>query len=92
LHLGLETALLKKRQRSRAAREMVDDLKKQRDATAGLLVEANAQIAILTRRLIDAEARIDALRPKDGTIQSSGSRPKSSPRGVDTFGPKKDKK
>ena len=84
--------LLKKRQRSRVAREMVADLKKQRDATAGLLVEANAQIAILTRRLIDAEARIDALRPKNGTIQLSGSKPKSSPRSVDTIGPKKEKK
>ena len=84
--------LLKQRQRSRAAREMVADCKNQRDAAAGLLVEAHAQIAILTRRLIDAEARIDALRPKDGTIQSSGSRPKISPRGVDTIGLKKDKK
>lgn len=68
--------LLKQRQRSREAREMVADLKKQRDACAVLLVEANAQVAILTRRLMDAEARIGVLQPKAGTIQLSGSKPK----------------
>lgn len=80
--------LLKQRQRSRAARETITDLKKQRDAVAGLLVEANAQIAILTRRLIYAEARINDLQPKAGTISLSESKPKSSPRGVDNNAPK----
>lgn len=75
--------LLKQRQRSRTARETIADLKKQRDAVAGLLVEANAQIAILTRRLIYAEARINDLQPKAGTIQLSESKPKCGPRGMD---------
>ena len=75
--------LLKQRQRSRAARETIADLKQQRDAMAGLLVEANAQISILTRRLIHAEARINELGPKAGTIQLSRGKPKSGPRGVD---------
>ena len=79
--------LLKQRQRSRTARETIADLKKQRDAVAGLLVEANAQIAILTRRLSYAEARINDLQPRAGTIQLSESKPKSSPRGVDINGP-----
>lgn len=80
--------LLKHRKRSRSTREEIADLKKQRDVTAGLLVEANAQIAILTRRLAYAEARIDDLQPKVGTAQLSESKPKSSPRGMDINAPK----
>lgn len=75
--------LLKHRRRSRTARETIADLKKQRDSVAGLLVEANAQIAILTRRLIYAEARINDIQPKAGTIQLSESKPKVVPRGMD---------
>lgn len=75
--------LLKQRQRSRTTRETIADIKAQRDALAGLLVEANAQIAILTRRLIYAEARINDLQPKAGTIQLSESKPKGGPRGMD---------
>lgn len=80
--------LLKQRQRSRTARETIADFKKQRDAATGLLVEANARIAILTRRLIYAEARINDLQPKAGTAQLSGSKPKSGPRGMDINAPK----
>lgn len=75
--------LLKQRQRSRTARETIADLKKQRDAAAALLVEAHAQIAILTRKLSYAEARINDLQPKAGTIQLSQSKPKGSPWGMD---------
>ena len=82
---------LKQRQRSRTAREIIADIKKQRDAAAGLLVEANAQIAILTRRLIAVEARNNNLQPKSGTIQLSKSPPKSSPRSVDINVPKRKK-
>ena len=84
--------LLKQRQRSRTTRETIADTKKQRDAVAGLLVEANAQIAILTRRLIYAEARINGLQPKAGTIQLSESKPKGVPRGMDNDEPKGRKK
>lgn len=69
--------LLKQRQRSRSARKTIADLKKQRDAAASLLVEAEARIVILTRKLSDAEARINSLQPKAGTIQLSKSKPKS---------------
>ena len=80
--------LLKQRKRSRTARETIADLKKQRDAAAGLLVEANAQIAILTRRLAYAEVRINDLQPKAGITQLSESKPKGSPRGMDINAPK----
>lgn len=75
--------LLKQRQRSRTTRETIVAIKKQRDAVAGLLVEANAQIAILMRRLTYAETRINALQPKGGTIQLCESKPKGGPRGMD---------
>lgn len=82
--------LLKQRKRSRTAREMIADLEKQRDAVAGLNVEANARIAILTKKLSDAEARINDLLPRARTIQLSGNKPKSSPQGVDINAPKRD--
>lgn len=75
--------LLKQRQRGRAARETIADLKRQRDAVAGLLVEANAQIAILTRRLAYEEARINALKSNASITQLSESKPKGRPRGMD---------
>lgn len=84
--------LLKQRQRSRMARETIADLKKQRDAAAGLLVEANAQIAILTRRLRYAESRIYDLQPTADTLQFSPGKPKSSPGGIDISKPKVSKK
>ena len=80
--------LLKQRQRSRTARETIADLKKQRDVAAGLLVEANAQIAILTRRLAYAEARINGLQSKAGTVQLSKGKPNGSSRGMDINAPK----
>lgn len=60
--------LIKQRQRSRMGRETIVDLKKQRDAAAGLLVEANAQIGILARRLRDMEVRMEDLQSNVRTI------------------------
>lgn len=74
--------LLKQRQHSRAARETIADLKKQRDAAAGLLVEANAQIGILTRRLRDMEERMNDLQSRAGAIPLTKSSPKSTPHGA----------
>lgn len=75
--------LLKQRQRSRTARETITDLKKQRDAAAELLIEANAQIAILTRRLIYAEARANDFQPTASTLQFAQRKPKNRPRAMD---------
>lgn len=75
--------LLKQRHRSRALREITVDLKKQRDAAAGLLVEANAQIGILTRRLRDVEVRMDELQSKARTIELPTSKTKGTPHAHD---------
>lgn len=83
---------LKRCQQSRNARDTIVDLKKQRDAVAGLLVEANMQIAILTRRLEDAEVRNSALLVRVEPISILGTRPKSSPRPVDMTTQKTPKK
>jgi hypothetical protein len=50
--------LIKQRQRSRDARKTNSDLKAQRDAAASLLVEANAHIVTLTRKVQDLESRL----------------------------------
>lgn len=76
--------LLKQRRHNRNARETNADLKKQRDAAAGLLVEANAWIAILTRRLVDAEARIEALQSSATVHQVTRGAPKMRPKPVPT--------
>lgn len=72
--------LLKQRQQSRSSRELIADLKMQRDATASLLVEANAQIGILTRRLRDMEARLQDLQAKASILPLSPTKPKATPR------------
>lgn len=72
--------ILKQRQQSRSARETIADLKRQRDAVTGLLVEANAQIGILTRRLRDAEARLDS-----NVITMKSGKPRSHPHAMDTM-------
>ncbi len=76
--------LLKQRQHSRKARETIVDLKKQRDSAAGLLVDANAQIGILTRRIWDVQARLDDLESKAKIIPLSASKPKAAPRPKDS--------
>ena len=80
--------LLKQRQRGRLAREAIADCNKQRDAVTGLFAEANAQIAILTRRLSYEAARNNDLLRRAGTIPLPESKPKSSPRPMDINEPK----
>lgn len=74
--------LLKQRQQSRNARELITDLKAQRDASASLLVEANAQIGILTRRLRDMEARLEDLQSRASILPLPPTKPKATPRSV----------
>lgn len=76
--------LLKQRKQSRNAREIIADLKAQRDATASLLVDANAEIGILTRRVRDLEVRVEDLQPGASILRLQPPRPKGSLRGVDT--------
>lgn len=75
--------LLKRRQRSRSARKTITDLKMQRDAVASLLVEANAQIGILSRRLRDLEARLDDAQPRAGVLPLQTIKPKVNPHAMD---------
>lgn len=56
--------LLKKRGKNRDLRETIADLKKQRDAAAGLLADADLRIVELTERLADAQVRLDQLQPR----------------------------
>lgn len=84
--------LLKQRQRSRDMKDTIADLKKQRDVSVGLLIEANAQIVILTRRLADATSRCDELQARAEPIPITSSRSKSKLRAVDMEAKKTPKK
>ncbi|MFN4349994.1 MAG: hypothetical protein ACK4F6_04210 [Hylemonella sp.] len=72
--------LLKQRQQSRNSRELITDLKAQRDAAESKLLDANAQIGILTRRLRDMEARLEDLRAKASIFPLPPTKPKAIPR------------
>jgi hypothetical protein len=54
--------LLRQQRKNRDAREIIADLKKQRDSAANLLVDANHRIVELTYELNAARARLDAAR------------------------------
>lgn len=75
--------LLKQRQKSRKARETITDLKAQRDAAASFLVEANAVIGILTRKVRDLEARVEDLQSSARLLPLVPTKPKATPRGMD---------
>lgn len=75
--------LLKQRQRSRDAQETIEDLKAQRDATASLLVEANAQIGILTLKVRDLETRLDEFQPTARTLPLPSAKSRAAPRPMD---------
>ena len=60
--------ILKRRRRNRDNREMIFDLKQQRDISAGLLADANLLIVDLTEEIADVRQRLDELRPSAATI------------------------
>jgi hypothetical protein len=72
--------LLNQRKKSRKARDIINDLKVQRDAVASLLVEANAQIGILSRKVRDLEARLETLQSKASILQLPSGKPRATPR------------
>lgn len=55
--------LLKQRGKNRDLREMIADLKRQRDAAIGLLADADLRIVELTEQLADVKTRLDQLLP-----------------------------
>lgn len=69
--------LLKARQVSRSKSETIAHLKAQRDAAASLLVEANAQIGVLTRRARDLETKLDDLQPRASIVQMPSAKPRA---------------
>ena len=71
--------LLKQRQKSRSASDINVDLKAQRDESASLLLEANAQIGILSRRVRDLEVRLEQIQPKADVIPMPLARSKNRP-------------
>lgn len=74
--------LLKQRQQSRNSRELITDLKAQRDTAESKLLDANAQIGILTRRLRDMEARLEDLQSRASILPLPPTKPKATPRAV----------
>lgn len=82
-HESQRQRLLNQRQRNRTEKDKNEAAVMQRDALAGLLNDANMQIAILTRRLGDLEGRYDALKVECRKTLVTGSKPKSKPRAVD---------
>lgn len=55
--------LLKQRRKNRDTREIIVDLKKQRDSAVGLLADADLKIVELSEKVADLEAKLDELRP-----------------------------
>lgn len=55
--------------KNRSYREMIADFKLQRDATAGLLADANLQIVLLTEENLSLRARLDAIRPSASVVK-----------------------
>ena len=60
--------MLKRSRRNRDTREIISDLKQQRDASVGLLADANLMIVDLTEELVDVRRMLDELRPSAATI------------------------
>ncbi|NSL53549.1 hypothetical protein [Uliginosibacterium aquaticum] len=54
---------LKERRKNRDKREVIADLKRQRDRAASLLADANLRIVELTEQVADMSARLDQLQP-----------------------------
>ena len=58
------TTLLKRKQKNRDAKEVISDLRKQRDIAVGMMGDANLRILELSEMIDDLRARLDVLQPK----------------------------
>lgn len=76
--------LILRRQRSRDSQKMIIDLRRQRDFSASLLVEATARTSLLTLKVRDLEARLEALQAKPSISQLSQVKPRARPSAADT--------
>ena len=72
--------VLQKRRKNRSVRQAKLDSDRQRDLIASQLLCANATIVELTRKLADAEARLEALAPQAAPLQFPARTPPARPR------------
>jgi len=63
--------ILKKRRRNRDTKEMISDLKRQRDISAGLISDANLLIVDMSEEISDLRRKLDELMPSAATIPFS---------------------
>lgn len=70
--------VLKKRRNNRSIRQAKQDSDRQRDILASQLLCANATIVELTRKLADAEARLEALVPEAKQLSFKARKPTES--------------
>lgn len=66
--------ILKKRQKSRNAKKIAADLKKQRDKAVGGLIYANRRILELSEMVNDLRSKLDALQPTGKILHFSNTK------------------
>ncbi len=62
--------MLKRRRSNRKTKDLINDLRRQRDVAAGLLLEANTLIVDLHEQLADANKKLNEYKPTTTTINS----------------------
>jgi len=62
--------MLKRRRSNRKTKDLINDLRRQRDVAAGLLLEANTLIVDLNEQLADANKKLNEYKPTTTTINS----------------------
>lgn len=60
--------MLKRRRSNRKTKDLINDLRRQRDVAAGLLLEANTLIVDLHEQLADANKKLNEYKPTTTTI------------------------
>jgi hypothetical protein len=60
--------MLKRRRRNRETKDLIGDLRRQRDVVAGILVDANMYIVELHEQLADANRKLNELKPSATTL------------------------
>lgn len=63
--------LLKQRRKNRDKKEIIADLKQQRDKAVGLLADADLRIVELSEKVADMQARLDQLQPSASILNLS---------------------
>ena len=72
---SIRTKLLKRRQKNRDTKEVISDLRKQRDIAVGMMGDANLRILELSKMVDDLRARLDALQPNAKILNYPNNKP-----------------